>query len=750
MTLVRTSLDRRNFLKSSAMAGGGLIIGFSWLAGCESAREDAAHIPDEWFDINAYLKISTSGAVTIRSPNPEFGQNVKTSMPMILAEELDIDWQSVIVEQAPFNTAMFDRQFTGGSQGIRRAWPALRMAGAAARQMLREAAAQAWQVPVAEITTQAGKLHHAASGNSAGYGVMASAAAGIAVPQEVELKQVRDFGIIGSSRRNVEGENIVTGRPLFAADFNREGMLIAMVVHAPAFGMTLKSVDDSAARQMPGIRDVFTIRTLEHDYARNGFDVDAFPDLVAVVGETTWQVMNARQALQIEWQAFADHMQTWDARGTPQQRLVPAGLENTTDHARQLRAAVAAPATERRRDGDPEAAFSRAAVVIERSYSAPFLAHNPMEPISCFAHVTADKAELAGPIQAPELIEQTLAARLRMPIENIDIRMTRMGGGFGRRAYGHYLVEAALISQRANAPVKLLYTREDDMTFGVYRPMYRASYRAALDANNNLIAFHVKAGGIPSSPLGNSANRFPAGAVENFLAEQWEIESNITTGAFRAPGSNFMASAEQSFLDEVAEAAGKDPIEFRLELLRRAKENPVGTNNDYEADRYAGVLELVREKSGWGQETADVHRGVSAYFCHNTYVAHVLDMALEDGRPSVQRVCCAIDCGIVINPDAATNMAEGAIVDGVGNALYGSMTFKDGVPERNNFNNYRMIRMREAPKAIDVHFVHNEIDPTGLGEPPFPPTFAAVANALYKATGKRYYDQPYLGDQRTT
>lgn len=744
MTLVRTSLDRRAFLKSSAMAGGGLLIGFSWLAGCESRPEGTASVPDEWFDINAYLKINTNGAVTILSPNPEFGQNVKTAMPMIVAEELDIDWQDVVVEQAPFNPALFDRQFTGGSQGIRRAWPGLRLAGAAARQMLREAAAQAWQLPVAAIATRSGRLYHEGSGKSAGYGAMASAAAAIALPEEVQLKDVRDFEIVGTSRRNVEGQKIVTGQPLFAADFSREGMLVAMIVHAPAFGMQLKSVDDAAARQMPGIRDVFTIRTLEDDYVRNAFDEDAFPELVVIVGETTWQVMNARRALQVEWEPFADHLQSWDARGEMQQRLVPGGLESTADHALQMRDAAAGPGTELRRDGDPEAAFRRAALVIERNYSAPFLAHNPMEPICCFAHVTSDKAELAGPVQAPELIEQTVAARLGMPIENIDIRMTRMGGGFGRRAYSHYLVEAALISQRANAPIKLFYTREDDMTFGVYRPMYRASYRAALDADNNLIAFHVKAGGVPSSPLGNNANRFPAGAVDNFLAEQWEVESNITTGAFRAPRSNFLASAEQSFLDELAEAAGKDPIEFRLELLRRARENPVGTNNDYDADRYAGVLELVRTKSGWGQESANLHRGVSAYFCHNTYVAHVLDMSLTNGRPAVQRVCCAIDCGIVVNPDAAINMAEGAIVDGIGNALYGAMTFKDGVPERNNFHNYRMIRMSEAPKSIDVHFVQNEIDPTGMGEPPFPPTFAAVANALYRATGKRYYDQPYL------
>jgi isoquinoline 1-oxidoreductase beta subunit len=365
-----------------------------------------------------------------------------------------------------------------------------------------------------------------------------------------------------------------------------------------------------------------------------------------------------------------------------------------------------------------------------------------MEPICCFAHVTEDKADLAGPLQAPEFIERTLAARLGLPLDKIDITLTRMGGGFGRRAYGHYLVEAAVISRQVQAPVKLMYTREDDMTFGIYRPTYHATYRAALDADNNLIAFHVKAGGIPESPL--HADRFPAGAVDNYLAEEWSVNSNITVGAFRAPRSNFIAGVEQAFLDEVAEAMGEDPIAFRLELLERARTRPVGERNDYDAARYAGVLALVREKSGWDDGAAPgIHRGVAAYFCHNSYAAHVLDVAVEGGAPVVRRVCCALDCGIVVNPDAAVNMAEGAIVDGIGNALYGSMTFQDGVPAHRNFDTYRTIRHSEAPAAIDVHFVKNEVDPTGLGEPPFPPVFGALANALYRATGKRVSVQPF-------
>ncbi len=731
------------------MAGGGLMIGFNWLTGCTPSIEETAEpglvMPDEWFEINSYLKIGNNGVVTVYTPNPEFGQNIKTSMPMIVAEELDVDWKNVLSEMAPYNAELYGMQFTGGSRGIMSRWEGLRMAGASARHMLKEAAAKAWEVPVSEITTKAGVLHHEASGKSAGYGEMASAAAEIPVPEEVELKEIKDFNIIGHSKKNVDGLRIVTGQPMFGVDYHREGTLIAMIEHPPAFGMkfeAIRNLDDIKA--MPGIKDVFSIKSYNEGFQKGGFDTNAFPELVAIVGNSTWEVMNAKKALQVDWQSTEAFVETINGFRGKSTRNVPAGLETTADHKSEMEAYASKPGKIVRKDGDPEAAFKNATKVIERTYSAPYLAHNCMEPMNSFAHVDGDKVWIAGPLQAPGMIEPTIAARMGIPVENIEIEMTRMGGGFGRRAYSHYMVEAALISQQVNAPVKLMYTREDDMTNGIYRPTYQATYRAALDENNNLVALHVKAGGIPESPL--FANRFPAGAIDNYLAEEWSIDSNITIGAFRAPRSNFMAGAEQAFLDEIAEEMGKDPIDFRLELLQRAQDNPVGESNDYDAARYAGVLELVKEKSNWGKNDGDLHRGVSAYFCHNSYAAHVLDLTVQDGKPVVEKVTCAIDCGIVVNPDAAANMAEGGIVDGIGNAFYGEMTFKDGVPTKNNFDKYRMIRMGEAPKAIEVHFVQNEIAPTGLGEPPFPPIFGAVANALYKATEKRHYSQPFLGD----
>lgn len=726
MTTIKTSYNRRSFIKTTALAGGGMMLGFNWLAGCSTTRPKTASLPNAWYEINAFLKISDTGVVTIMSPNPEIGQNVKTSMPMIVAEELDVDWQQVLVEQAPLNTQLYTRQLAGGSQAIRQGWKSLRMAGATARQMLQQAAANAWSVPVGEITTEKGVLFHKASGKSATYGAMASAAALVSVPAEVALKPLKDFKIIGTSRKNVDAQKIVTGQPLFGLDYQHEGMLIAMMVHPPAFGLKLKSFDDKEARAMSGIKSVFTIKSYNDKDERQWCDTSAFAELLVVVGNSTWEVMQAKKALKVEWEPIGE----------------ASPLENSETHLAQMKEAAAKPGKLLRKDGDPEAAFERAAKVIERNYSAPFLAHNCMEPMNFFANVTEDRAELVGPIQTPEYMEKSVSTRLGLPLDKIDIQMTRMGGGFGRRLYGHFLVEAAVISQTIKAPVKLIYTREDDMTFGCYRPAYYVTYRAALDADNNLTGFHVKAGGVPESPI--AANRFPAGAVDNYLAEEWTLNSNITVGAFRAPRSNFIASAEQSFLDEIAEAVGKDPIAFRLELLKRAKDNPVGEKNDYDAGRYAGALELVRDKSGWTGKKTGPHRGVAAYFCHNSYVAIVLDVAMSKGKPVVEKVCCAVDCGIVINPDAATNLTEGGMVDGIGHALYSGLSFKDGAPQQSNFHEYRLIRHGEAPKSIDVHFVKNDIDPTGLGEPPFPPIFGALANALYQATGKRFYHQPFF------
>jgi len=743
-TKIKPQMNRRSFLKVSSLAGGGMVLSFNALTGCTFSNKEVLSMPKEWFELNSYIKIGDNGVVTLFSPNPEFGSNVKTSMPMIIAEELDIDWEKVIVEQGNFNPIKFNRQFTGGSQGIRNAWTPLRTAGAAARMMLVNAAAQSWGVDPSEITTSNGSLIHESLGKKAGYGEMASLASTLEIPEEVILKEVKDFKIIGQSKSNVDNDSILTGKPLFGIDHYVEGMLTAMIVHPPVFGKQLKSFDKSSVSNMSGVIDVFEIKVFKEDYNRNFFDTTSFIRKVAIVGKSTWEVMQAKKALYVEWEDMPDssfNMAGWGGRISTIN--VPLGLESTQDHNKKMAALTKRPAQVMRKDGNPEKVFKEAATILERTYNAPYLSHNTMEPINCFADVKDNSAIIYGPTQAPELIMGTLESSLGIPRDKIQINLARMGGGFGKRAYSHYMVEAGLISQKAQAPIKLVYTREDDITSGIYRPTYTATYRAALDKDNNLLGLHIIGGGVPENPI--HANRFPAGAIDNYLVEGFQIPSNITIGAFRAPRSNFNAAAEQSFLDELAELMGKDPIEFRLELLRRAQENPVGERNDYDAKRYAGVLELVKEKSNWGDSSISTARGVSAYFCHNSYVAEVIDIDTTSGTNRVSNVTAAVDCGIVVNPDAAKNMAEGAIVDGIGTALFGELTFDNGKPSKENFNTYRMIRQQETPKNIDVHFVESDVDPTGLGEPPFPPVFAALANALYKATGKRHYNQPFTG-----
>ena len=723
MTLVRTQYNRRSFLKVSAAAGGGMMIGFNWLTSCSPASTPEAElaVPNEWFDINGYIKIGDTGMVTIYSPNPEIGQNIKTSMPMVVAEELEVDWKNVVVEQAPLNTGFYQNQFAGGSLSLRLSWDALRMAGAAGKHMLMEAAAKEWGVSASDLVAESGMIKEKNGDRSVGYGEIASKAVDVEVPQELPLKEAKDYKLIGTPTKNVEGPNIVTGKPLFGLDYQADGMLLAMIEHPPAFGMKLKDFNQDEIKAMPGVKDAFVIDSSLEEMQWS--DVNAFPNLIAIVGESTWQLMKAKKAVKANWEKTSE----LESSQMHDERMIKDLVDGTVDESRE--------------DGNVEDAFANAAKVIERTYTAPFMAHNTMEPMNFYANVTEDKAELVGPIQTPEALEKSVSLLLDMPLENITVDMTRQGGGFGRRLYGHFGVEAAAISKKMGAPIKLIYKREDDMSQGTYRPAYRSVYKAGLDENNNLIAFEAKGVGLPSGPV--FPNRFPAGAVENYNGVKLSSTTNISTGAWRAPRSHFTAGAEQAFLDEVAELAGKDPIEFRLELFDRAKNNPVGEEYEYDADRYAGVLELVKEKANWGQETPGVHRGVAAYFCHASYVAEVLDIVMENGKPKIKKVTAAVDCGIVVNPEGAKNQIEGGIIDGIGHALYSQLTFAEGRPEQQNFDRYNLMRHQDAPLDIEVHFVKNEIAPTGLGEPGLPPAVAAYTNALYKATGKRYYHQPF-------
>ncbi|MYK83065.1 MAG: xanthine dehydrogenase family protein molybdopterin-binding subunit [Gammaproteobacteria bacterium] len=728
MTQIKTHCNRRSFLKVSATAGGGMMIGFSWLAGPTSAAalEGRPDVPEEWFDINGYIRISNKGIVTIFSPNPEIGQNVMTSMPMIVADELDVSWENVVVEQGMLDEDAFNNpQFAGGSLSIMLAWNALRMAGAAGKYMLTQAAAREWGVSAADLVVSEGVIREKNGSRSIGYGEIASKAVDIEVPAELTLKDPKDFTIIGTAKKNVRGKQIVTGQPQFGLDFQREGMKLAMIHHPPAFGQRVIDFNVDEIKAMPGVTDAFMIDTSHPNPSL--YAVNAFNNLVAIVGDSTWQLVKAKKAIKARYETVS----------------APESTEMINQ--RMLEGLTTGKVVEERFDGDAEAAFALADKVIERTYTAAFLPHNCLEPLNFFAHVTNDAAELVGPTQTPKELEKAVSSMLGLPVENVTVEMTRIGGGFGRRLLTFYGLEAAAISEKAGLPIKLIYSREDDTTQGSYRSPYLSTYKAGLDADNQLIAFAVK-GVAPSEgrPTGGVfPNRFPAGAVDNYSAEKMHIDSNITMCAWRAPRSHFAAAAEQSFLDEVAEAAGKDPIEMRLELFERVKRNPVGAEHEYDADRYAGVLKLVKEKSGWGSEKPGVHRGVSAYFCHNTYAAQVLDIVMEEGKPVVDKVWCAVDCGIVVNYEGARNVIEGGIVDGIGHAMVGELTFESGIPKQENFDTFQIPRHTLAPREIEVFFVESEIAPTGLGEPGLPPAVGALANALYKATGVRHYHTPF-------
>ena len=697
-------------MKVAATAGGGLLLGFSWTGSLASALEVVSEtaIAAGKIDFNSYLAISPQGVVTILSPNPELGQNIKTSFPMIVAEELDADWTKVKVVQAPLDTSKFERQVTGGSGAVPHSWERLRKAGATARQMLVEAAAKRWKVPASSLKTENGMVVNPATGKKLSYGELATEASKVAVPEEVKLKDPKDFKLIGTAVRNVDNHEMITGKPLYGLDFYREGMLFAMIQRPQAFGMKVKSVDATAAKAMPGIVDVVT-----------------FKNNVAVVGKSTWQVNKARKALKVEYEKEAE-------------------LESSADHDRIFKELLNSPdATVRRKDGDVEDAFAKAAKVIKSEYQCPFLSHTPMEPMNYFAHVRPDGVELVGPSQTPERARDQVSELLKVDKDKITVQLTRLGGGFGRRLSADYVLEAAELSSLIKAPVKVIWTREDDMTGGTYRPAVRYRFEAALDANGNMIGYKLRGVGMNSGNPTREDN-FPSGAVENLLIDSVEHKSPITTGPWRAPITNFLAFAEQSFMDEVAHAAGKDPVTFRLELLDKAKKAPVGEIK-YDIDRMKGVIELAAEKAEWGKKKG-VAQGFSVYFSHRSYVAQIGEVVMVENKPVVKKIFAAADCGMVVNLSGAYQQVRGGIVDGLGHAMYSNLTFKNGVPEQSNFNTYRLIRMKEIPE-VDVHFVNNGIDPTGLGEPALPPTGGAVANAIFKATGKRLRNQPFVAQE---
>ncbi len=697
-----TELRRRSFLKISGLTAGGFFIGFNF-TGCKSSV-DVKAMPTEWTDINAFLQIGDTGIVTIFSPNPEIGQNIKTSMPMLVAEELDVAWKDVMVKQAPLDLVKYTRQVAGGSQSIRQGWESLRTAGATARQMLVNAAAKSWGVDPSLCSTNEG-IVSGPDNKTIGYGELAKLAAQEPVPTDVKLKEVKDFKIISKDTKNVDIEGIITGKSLFGIDTKREGMRYASVLRPPSFGQELIAYDDTEAKAIVGVERI-----------------EKFGNKIAIIATDTWSAMKGQKALKATW--------------------TEGNFESTTFHDEKMAESLSKKGETKREDGDTAKAMKLADRIIEKTYEAPFLPHSCLEPMNFFAHVTEEKADLYGPIQTPDWTRSRVAELLEMEKEKVFIGMSRMGGGFGRRLYGDFALEAAEVSKITGLPIQLVFSREDDMTAGTYRPASKYKFRAAIK-DGQMTAYELD-GVIMNNGNSTREQNFPACCVENYKVTSSNVESNITTGAWRAPIANFLACAEQSFIDEVAEAVDKDPVAFRLELLERAKTNPVG-DLEYDPDKMIGVIKLAAEKSGWGTKVGNVHQGFSVYYSHNSYVAEVAEVAMETGSPVVKKVYCAVDCGIVVNPIAALNQVEGGIIDGIGHAMYSEFKFENGRTTRTNFDKYRMIKMSEAPE-VETHFVQSENDPTGLGEPTLPPAGGAVANALYQATRQRHYRQPFIQD----
>ena len=690
--------SRRDFIQKTALFTGVFTLGFDWFSADASAMEVVASAGR----FNAFLSIDSLGKITLFSPNPEIGQGIKTAFPVVVAEELDVDWSQVQVEQANLDTKLFERQLTGGSGALKHSWERLRKAGATVRKMMMQAAADQWKVDVNSCKTSKGVVLGPA-GQKATYGSLAEAASKLPIPSEVSFKDRKDYKIIGTRVKGVDNKNVVTGKPLFGIDIRKPGMVFAQIIRPP-FGATLKSFSAEDVKKMPGILDVVS-----------------FKNKVAIVGSSTYEILQARASLTCDYGSDGP-------------------LESNSTHAKWFDEGMKSDKAQvMRKDGDFAAALAKAVKVVEATYECPFISHSPMEPMNFFADVKKDSVLLAGPTQVPQPAQKAVSDLLKIPVDAIQLEISKMGGGFGRRLNNDFVLEAAELSSIIQKPVLVMWTREDDMAGGIYRPAARYHFKAGLDANGDITAFYLRGVGLNA---GNSTRQdnFPVGAIENVLIESFDQKSAVTTGPWRAPITNFLGFAEQAFLDEVAEAAGKDPVQMRLQLLAKVISNPVGKIT-YEPARFEEVIKQVAEKAQWKKKPG-VHQGFSVYYSHLSYVAQIAEVIVENSKPKVTKVTAVTDCGEVINLSGAENQVKGAIIDGMGHALFAKLNFQAGVAGPQNFNAYRMIRGNEVP-VIDAHFVNNGIAPTGLGEPALPPTGGSIANAIYAATKKRHYKQPF-------
>jgi isoquinoline 1-oxidoreductase beta subunit len=682
--------------------------------------------------LNPFIRITPDGIVTIIAQNPEIGQGVKTMLPMIIADELDVEWKNVRVEQAGLDTTRYKDQWAGGSEATPSHWTAMRRVGAAGRAMLVTAAAETWGIPAAECETAAGVVHHRKSSRSLPYGALLAKAATVPPPalDQVPLKDPKDFRIIGTRVRGVDNHAIVTGTPLYGIDVSLPGMRYAVYEKCPVFGGTVRSANLDVVKRLWGVRQAFIVQ--------GGPALDGLLGGVAIIADSWWAARKAREQLVV----------TWDEGPTVEQSS--AGFAT-----RAALLSKQAPQRSLRKDGDPDTALKGAAKVVSAEYSYPFLAHATLEPQNCTAQYKDGKLEFWVRSQTPENGRALVARTLGMQESDITIHLTRLGGGFGRGLKNDYLVEAGAIARQAEGgvPVKLLWTREDDMRHDFYRPAGFHYLTGGVDTAGHLVAWrnHFVSFGegerfAPSAGIG--ATQFPQRFVPNYALDASVMPLGVPTGALRAPGSNGIAFAVQSFLDELADAAGRDPLQFRLDLLAAGQ-----PGEGLDAARMRGVLELVAEKSGWASWPRERGRGmgVAFHWSHRGYFAEVVQASVtRQGALSVEKVWAAGDIGSqVINPGNAEQQVQGSVLDGIGQALALEITIDRGRTVQGNFDQYPLLRLTKAPPAVEVHFRTTEFPPTGLGEPALPPVIPALCNAIFEATGKRIRALP-IGKQDLT